>query len=122
MLVLADSNHKRRTVAGGKNKRFTFVYGDKSKASFKLVCCFKKCFFKRRAPSHKEFYKKRYDFGVSFRNKKVISPQRPKLIFQLFVIFNNAVVHDGNRLVTTPVRMRISFGNAPMRCPARMAN
>ena len=43
-----------------------------------------------------------------------------KLFFQLFIIFDNAIMHHRHAL--TAMRMRIGFNGGPMCCPACMAD
>jgi hypothetical protein len=57
----------------------------------------------------------RDDLGVGFRRERVTQPL--KIGAQLFVIFDDAVVHDRQAIVRH-VRMRIAFRGHAMRRPA----
>src|SRR6267154_2376366 len=62
----------------------------------------------------------RHDFRISFRDEFV--PFALQLLFELQIIFDDAVVdhHDLSRAIT--VRVRVFFGRAPMRGPAGVPN
>src|SRR6266853_3739329 len=62
----------------------------------------------------------RHDFRISFRDEFV--PFALQLLFELQIIFDDAVVdhHDLSRAIT--VRVRVFFGRAPMRRPAGVPN
>src|SRR5229473_6617222 len=62
----------------------------------------------------------RHDFRIGFRDEFV--PFALQLLFELQIIFDDAVVdhHDLSRAIT--VRVRVFFGRAPMRRPAGVPN
>src|SRR5688572_8974263 len=62
----------------------------------------------------------RDDFGVGFRDKMVVA--RAQAVFQLEVIFDNAVMNDDETARTVAVWMRVLFGGTPMCGPARVAD
>ncbi len=62
----------------------------------------------------------RNDLGIRLGHKEVAL--RGQFALKLKIVFNDAVVHNDDRSGAVAVRMRILFGWATMRSPARMAD
>src|ERR1700730_7845460 len=62
----------------------------------------------------------RDDFGVGFRDELVSLALQ--LLFELQIVFDNAVVHDNDLAGAVAMRVRVLFGRSAMGGPARVAD
>ena len=62
----------------------------------------------------------RRNLGVRLRGE--LNTSLCKFIAQPGKVFDNTVMNEGNRAVSTDVRMRVDVGGTAMGCPSRMTD